>query len=142
MNNNNLFIFRVDVNQHSYFLVNPCRSGYLGYKEICPPDSNICFIINNTSVTDERQYLNYGSIIGKPTLENDEVIMRYNSDIKCDSSKNYTSKIIFICDANIESNSPIFEGLFDCENKFIWRTKHVCSSMEPCKVVDSIRDVT
>lgn len=121
--------------QKSHFLINVCKPVLYGYDAMCPPGSNICFV-DSTATDVKQKYRNFGTALGSPTFEGDNVIMRFKSDERCNATHNISSTIIFNCDPNVKVEEPEFIMKDGCEYKFAWYTSLICEEIDSCVAVD------
>lgn len=85
-------------NSTQRFLINICKPTLYGYNEMCPPNTSIC-LDNESEKDNKKRFKNFGTTVPDPVYENGRLLMKFNSNEKCNGlDKNVTSIINFVCD--------------------------------------------
>lgn len=70
---------------------------------MCPPGSSICHY--NPNATDIKdKYHNYGTTSSGPMLDGGKIIMKFESEEKCNATHKRSSRIVFGCDPSNKVN--------------------------------------
>ncbi|KAJ8672796.1 hypothetical protein QAD02_004056 [Eretmocerus hayati] len=119
--------------ENEVFLINVCQSLVPSSNLSCLPGIGICRV---TTHGNHKVYTNLGYPDKKPkvNLEARNAHFSYQNGSACETDKkrNITSRILFVCDTNVDMTSsiPKFIAYNDCTYEFIWPVSYVCHRVD------------
>ncbi|XP_061395712.1 cation-independent mannose-6-phosphate receptor [Musca vetustissima] len=125
--------YRISDRQGNAFIINVCKPVLYSENAMCPAESSVCF--QKPHANYKEKFFNYGTAQPRPTIENNNLVIRHTSPTPCNGATNYSSVLNFYCDKDVKNAHPVLMGFKDCVYTFTFATPLACQELPSCTVV-------